>query len=126
MSFSLTAKVVKVLPLEGGVSKAGTDWKRATVVAEFQDGQYTSIIAMTNLKKADEFALVKVGFEYEFSLDVRSREYNGKYYTDVNCYAWKQAGEQPTPTPAYTAPQAAQPAVTPPAQPAADSDDLPF
>lgn len=93
----LKAKVVKTLPMEQGVSKSsGNDWKKATIIVETL-GQYPKKVALTNLKKAEEFSTLTIGKEYKFKIDVESREFNGKWYTNVNCYAWDSEGQEQEP-----------------------------
>ena len=117
--------VVKaVLPLQSGTSAKG-EWKRQTVVVEFKDGDYTSCVALDNVKKADDFGKLREGDECTFKCNTpTSREYNGRLYTSVNCWGWdvenKAEVEQesiPEPTP--------QPTAT--AEPTAKADDdMPF
>ena len=79
--------VKKVLPLERGVAQSGP-WARATVVVEYEHGQYPKSIALTNMKKAEDFARIRYGDSGTFKFDVKVREYNGKVYNDVTCWAW--------------------------------------
>ena len=85
----IKGKVFKVLPLREGVSASGNAWKMQTIVVEYQDGQYTSKVALDNMKKADEFGKLNVGDEYVFKCNTpTSREYNDRWYTSINCWAW--------------------------------------
>lgn len=133
--------VVAVLPLESGVSKtSGNPWSKATIVVE-TPGQYPKKVALTNMKNAEEFSKLPIGTQGVFKIDVESREYNGRWYSDVRCYAYELAGAQtqpqqaptyaqPTPQPGnpYAQPaQPAQPQGNPYAQqPQSQGDDLPF
>lgn len=85
----IKGKVKVVLPLQSGVSTKG-EWKRQTIVVEYQDGNYTSMLAMDNVKKADEFAKLSIGDEGVFKCNTpTSREFNGKWYTSVTCWDWE-------------------------------------
>ena len=115
--------VVKaVLPLQSGTSAKG-EWKRQTIVVEYQDGQYTSTVALDNAKKAEEFGKLNIGDECTFKCNTpTSREYNGRWYTSVNCWGWDVDNKaeavsesQPTPEPTTTTEPTAK----------AD-DDMPF
>ena len=97
--------VVKtVLPLQSGTSAKG-EWKRQTVVVEFKDGDYTSCVALDNVKKAEEFGKLNIGDECTFKCNTpTSREYNGRWYTSINCWGWDvenkaEAVAEPQPTP---------------------------
>jgi hypothetical protein len=120
MSFKIRAKVLMSLGVQSGVSKSGNEWKKATVVVEYPDGQYKSQLALDNMNQAEEFAALKEGDEYDFSFDVKSRQWQDRWFTGCTCFKWEAvAGAQP----------AAQPAAAPAAQPAAPAkaeDDLPF
>jgi Protein of unknown function (DUF3127). len=81
----LSGKIVKVLQLQSGQGKNGI-WKKQEYVLEYGDA-YPKLVCF-NLwgDKIDQFALSE-GEAVTVSFDVESREYNGKYYTDVK--AWK-------------------------------------
>lgn len=122
-SLEIKGKVVKVLPPQEGTSASGNAWKRQTIVVEYVDGQYTSKIALDNMKKAEEFGKLNIGDECTFKCNTpTSREYNGRWYTSVNCWGWdveNKAEAQPMPEPTP------QPTTT--AEPMAKADDdMPF
>ena len=59
---------------------------KKTVVIEYKSGDYTNLLAADMLK--DKTALLdqaQIGDVVTLTCDVRSREYGGKYYTDVVC-----------------------------------------
>ena len=103
--------VVKtVLPLQSGTSAKG-EWKRQTVVVEFKEGNFTSCVALDNVKNVGEFGTLNIGDECTFKCDTpTSREYNGRWYTSINCWGWDvenkaevQPMPEPTPQPTVTA-----------------------
>ncbi|MDE6272882.1 MAG: DUF3127 domain-containing protein [Muribaculaceae bacterium] len=79
------AKLVQDLPMEEGVSKAGNNWrKKSWIVQTF--GQYpktVQVIALGNAIDNVHMELMKV---YNLSVDLESREYNGRWYTDVKVF----------------------------------------
>jgi len=81
----LSGKIVKVLPLQSGQGQKGV-WKKQDYVMEYGDA-YPKMVCF-NLwgDKVDQFALSE-GDMVNVSFDIESREFNGKYYTDVK--AWK-------------------------------------
>lgn len=87
--------VTAVLPIERGVGNRGP-WARATIVLEYESGQYPKSIALQNSKDAENFAKICVGQTGTFQVDFKTREYNGKYYTDINCWKWEVQGAQNT------------------------------
>lgn len=81
----LTGKISQILPLAQGQGKNGT-WKKQEYILE-TPGQYPKKVCVTVWgDRVDDFALQQ-GEEVTFSIDVESREYNGRWYTDVK--AWK-------------------------------------
>lgn len=121
---NIKGKVVQVLPVESGTSKNGNQWSKASLIVETTENpQYPKKIKISNMKNAEAFSKLAVGSEVTFKVEIESREYNGRWYTEINCWGWdaatqtQQAPAQPIQKPVY---QQAQAPATPPA------DDLPF
>ncbi len=124
--------VYKMLAPTSGQSARG-QWSRQDVVFDVkqENQQYPRKISVTFFNRADEVAKLREGEAYKVSFDIESREYQGRWYTDIR--AWRVqplAAEQP----AYTqqAPAAAMPPM-PTDEPAYGgtasaeaADDLPF
>lgn len=89
----IIGKITAVAPIERGNSARGP-WSRATVVVEYEGGQYPKSIALQNMKDAENFARLAVGSSGKFYFDVKTREYNGKYYNDINCWKWEVQSAQ--------------------------------
>ncbi|MBQ8366762.1 MAG: DUF3127 domain-containing protein [Alistipes sp.] len=89
-------KVLEILPPVTGQSARGT-WERQTVVFEQPNKQYGKELAVTFMNKGQEVANLRVGESYIVSFDIESRNYQGRWYTDVR--AWRvqplQAQAQP-------------------------------
>ncbi len=87
MSLVLKGKLLKVLNPESGVSRAGNAWKKQDFVIETSD-QFPKNVCFTLFNdKASLLSGMETGDEVEVSFDVESREFNGKYYHNLN--AWK-------------------------------------
>ena len=125
---NISGKVVQVLPIQSGTSKAGNPWQKQEFVLE-QGGQYPRKVCISlfgdNVAKTPQ-----VGQDVMVSVDIDSREFNGRWYTEIKAWNIVQAGAQqaaPAPQQVATAPAAApaqpQPA---PAPQAGVADDLPF
>jgi Domain of unknown function (DUF3127) len=81
----LTAKLIQLLPLQSGTGKNGP-WKKQDIIVE-TDSSYPKKICISIWgDKIDENKL-KPGNQLAIDFDIESREYNGKWYTDVK--AWK-------------------------------------
>ena len=119
-------KVFKIMPPTGGQSARGP-WERQDVIFDLQsNSQYPRKACVTFFNKRDEVARLQEGAEYIVSFDIESREYNGRWYTDLR--AWRVQSKQVEAAPSVpsveTAPMpTAEPAYT---APATEADDLPF
>ena len=82
----ISGKIIAILPMQGGTSKSGNEWKKQDYILETHD-QYPKKVCF-NLwgEKVDQFA-IQSGEELTVSFDIESREFNGKWYTNIN--AWK-------------------------------------
>lgn len=81
--------IILDLGVQEGVSKAGKPWKKQEWVLEtLSGGMYPRRVKFTVFgenRVADlKFEMQK---QYRISVDVESREFNGRWYTDVNAYA---------------------------------------
>ena len=141
----LIGKIVQVLPLQSGTSKAGNPWQKQEYILETLGTQYPRKVCFNLFgDNVNKFPL-QVGQEVTVSIDVESREFNGRWYTDVRAWNVVQGIQLPgvaAPAPvAYSTPQPSAPGApvasgvpTPPAPaaPAAPAgsvgaaDDLPF
>lgn len=113
--------VYKILPMSSGTSTRG-DWQRQDVVFEMPQ-EYSRKICVTFFNRPSDVAQLKLGAMYDVSVNVESREYNGRWYTDVR--AWRL---KPKDSPAKDAgPAEAEPAVSAASAPGSSrDDDLPF
>ncbi len=85
MDLQIEGKVVQILEEQSGSGKNGP-WRKQEFILETQD-QYPKKICITQWgDKIDEFNVQK-GEELTAHVDIQSREYNGRWYTDVK--AWK-------------------------------------
>lgn len=96
----IKGKIIKNLGIQSGTSKAGNAWSKASIVIE-TDGQFPKKVMLDNLKNADEFGKLAVGSYGTFHIELNSTEFNGRWYTSVNCWKWEV--DQPQPAMAQSA-----------------------
>jgi Domain of unknown function (DUF3127) len=85
MSLEITGKVIEILEEKSGEGKNGT-WRKQEFILE-TPGQYPkSVCVMVWGDNIDKFG-VQDGETLTAQIDVQSREFNGKWYTDVK--AWR-------------------------------------
>jgi hypothetical protein len=88
----LSGKVIQLLPEVGGQSKSsGNAWRKQEFIVE-TGGQYPKKVCVSLWgDKIDQFS-VKMGENINLGVDVESREYNGKWYTEVKAYKVDRTG----------------------------------
>lgn len=124
-----TAKLIQLLPLQTGTSRNG-EWRKQDIIVETQD-QYPKKICVSLWGTKFQNMALNQGELYNISFDVESREYNGRWYTDVK--AWKIEPQQSN-TPATPDYQSQNDEGVPPPPPENSNtsfsvdeiDDLPF
>ena len=114
MSMELKGRVLQLLEQQSGMGRKGP-WKKQEFILETQS-QYPKKVCLSIWgDKIDQFNLT-AGEMVNVSIDLESREYNGRWYTEAR--AWKVAkegsGDQPPP-----------PDTAPPFDDSS-TDDLPF
>ena len=120
----IKGKIIHILPLQEGVSKAGNPWKKQEYVLETLE-QYPKKVCFDLFgDKADQYR-AEIGDEVVLSFDIESREYNGRWFTSIRGWKLEKATEVAA-APAQTIPTEMVNDL-PPFPAAADSnDDLPF
>jgi hypothetical protein len=101
----ISGKIVQFLPAQTGQGKNGP-WKKQEFILETGD-TYPKKICIAVWGDKIDLASFKPGDTVDVSFDVESREYNGRWYTDVK--AWKvlskgQSGNQPQQNNNYSSP----------------------
>lgn len=119
----IQGKIIQVLPLQSGVGKAsGKEWKKQEYVLETID-QYPRKICFNLWGDTIDRAQLQVGEDVTVQVDVESREFNGRWYTDVK--GWRvDRGFVSLAAPSVAAPSAAPapPAYAAPQQPLGGHD----
>lgn len=85
MDLKIAGKVVEVLEMQSGESKNGS-WKKQDFILE-TPGKFPRKICVTQWGEQIDQNNVSEGDEITAHIDIQSREYKGKWYTDVK--AWK-------------------------------------
>ena len=121
----LSARLIQVLPLQTGVGKNG-EWKKQDIIVE-TDGQYPKKVCVAVWGDKLNNIPLELGSYLNIDFDVESREFNGRWYTDVKAWKVELAGSTAQPE------AAGQPVNVgfatpppPPPLPVNEKDDLPF
>ena len=134
MALELEGKIIRKLNVQSGVSARG-NWLKHEFIIEYQEGNFPSQACFNvwGEDKVKDLERFQIGDSVKVSFNISSREYNGRWYTDLRAWRLDSSGEaasaaapaqapaQPAAQPAQTqAPQAAD------SQDSQDDDDLPF
>jgi hypothetical protein len=135
MALEIEGTLAQKLPVQSGNSARGP-WAKQEFILEYPDGNFTAKACFTawGQEKVQDLAKYQVGDKVKVSFNLKSREYNGRWYNDLQIWKIAPAGTQPAaqPAPAPAAPQAPAWTQAPaptiedmPADPAGE-EDLPF
>tara|TARA_B100000287_G_scaffold416573_1_gene451405 strand:+ start:41 stop:367 length:327 start_codon:yes stop_codon:yes gene_type:complete len=94
MQNSIKGTLTKVLDVEKGTTQAGKDWVKKSFVVKTED-KYPKEVCFTLFgEKVPMLDSHKVGDVITTHFNLSSREYNGKYYHNID--AWKIDSETAT------------------------------
>jgi hypothetical protein len=122
MALDITGKIIRIMPETNGTSKAGKPWTKQEFVIETQEQFPRKVMMSVMGDKVQELKKFSVGTEVKASLNIESREYNERWYTDVRAWKIEATGQAASSGPQGNFYPDHDPAV--PADTA--SDDLPF
>jgi len=110
----LKGKVEFKLDVETGTSKAGKEWQKQTLVINNGD-QYSpnQAISFFGDTKVELLAAINIGDDVVVAVNLSSKEYNGKWYNQID--GWKVTGGGGATAPAPAVDDAPE-----------EEDDLPF
>lgn len=81
----ITGKLILKLPPVKGTSSKG-EWTKQDIVIETND-KFPKNICISFMKEVEKIQAVQIGSNLTVHINIESREYNGKWYTNVN--GWK-------------------------------------
>ena len=99
MALELEGTLRHKLASQQGTSARGA-WAKQEFILEFPDGNYTAQACFTAFgqDKVAELDKYQIGDRIKISFNIRSREYNGRWYNDLQIWRIAPAG-QPTAAP---------------------------
>jgi len=116
MSLSVKGKLSRKLNIESGVSKAGKEWKKQSFLLD-TGSQYNPEICfqLFGEEKIEILNHHSEGDQVEVSFNLSSKEYNGRYFHNIDAWRIESISEsnKVEDAPEFNAP-------------ATEEDDLPF
>src|SRR6478609_3765580 len=94
-SMQLTAKLIQLLPLQTGTGKNG-QWKKQDIIVE-TEATYPKKVCISIWGDKIDASRLQPGSLLKIDFDVESREFNGRWYTDVKAWKVEPAGSGSTP-----------------------------
>lgn len=130
MALEITGKVQQLLEVQSGEGRNGT-WQKGGFVLETGDNFPKSVCCTVWGDLISQVQALQTGDTVKASIDIQSREYNGRWYTDVKVWRIEKMTTEPITTGGSQNSSQTPPPPQPPAeQPAANQDnsedDLPF
>lgn len=84
---SIEGALIQILKVESGVGKSGKEWTKQEFVVETQE-QFPKKVCFTLFgDKTSLLNLFREGDQVNVSYNLESRDFNGKWYHNINC--WK-------------------------------------
>jgi hypothetical protein len=124
MSLDIRGRLIQVLPLQSGTSKSGNGWSKQEFVIETEE-QFPKKVCFTLF--GDKVSLLNglsSGDQIDVSFNLESREFNGKWYSNINAWKVNPVVSQENQSPSFTADD-----IPPPSDPGESEppyNDLPF
>jgi len=120
----IQGKIIKFLDPVTGEGRNGT-WKKQEFILELP-GDFPKKLCIASWNDKADLGSVKEGDEVKVYIDVESREYNGRWYTDVKAWKLEKVGAATAPKDDLSAPpDFSAPPPSPDDEPT-EEDDLPF
>ena len=118
--------------VQSGTSKNGYEWQRMTITLEisgFQGSVFKQVFQVSG-DNVNDVSLYNIGDRVEISWSMYAREWNGRWYNNVDLVKIKSLDEQKQEEKPAPAPASKQPAIFDQPQesldPADNPNDLPF
>jgi hypothetical protein len=87
----ISGKIIKKLDVVTGNSSRG-DWKKQEFIIETEDKYPKQVCISAWAEKVDELSRYNINDKVKLSLNAESREYNGRWYTDLRFWKIENIG----------------------------------
>ena len=89
--------------VQSGVAQSGNPWYRQTIVVDVSgyNGSFRKVALQASGNVVGDLEPMQIGSKVEISYQVTAREYNGKWYNNVDLYKVESLEEQQPIAPAY-------------------------
>lgn len=96
MALEITGKLIQKLELQSGVGRTGNSWQKQEFIIETMEQYPKKICANLWGDKVDNLSSINIGEVITISVSIESREFNGRWYTDVKTWKIERPAANPT------------------------------
>ena len=91
----IEGKLIKILEAEGGTSKSGKAWSKQSCIVE-TDSKYNNLVCVTAFgdDNINNLNKLKVNDNVQIWCNVYSREYNGRYFNQIDGWRFSKSGNE--------------------------------
>lgn len=119
----IQGKIIQKFPVQTGTSSRGA-WSKQEFLLEYQERNFpvklcANVFGEEKIRDLDKY---QVGDMVKVSINLSSREYNGRWYTDVGVWRIEPFGQQPV-QPPHQSPTVQQDVPPPTMDDMVDEDD---
>tara|TARA_R110002167_G_scaffold353409_1_gene566689 strand:+ start:115 stop:432 length:318 start_codon:yes stop_codon:yes gene_type:complete len=91
----IIGKLVQKYERETGVSKSGKTWEKQSIMVEQAGTDYNKEVVISFFgDKIKSIRDIEIGSEINISINLSSREYNGKFYHNIDGWFCAKLGEE--------------------------------
>ena len=92
---NVIGKLIKKLVRETGVSKTGKTWEKQSILVEQSGTEFNKEVVISFFgDKIKSLRDVEVGSDVNVSVNLSSREFNGKYYHNIDGWFCAELGQE--------------------------------
>jgi len=87
--------LVKKLDIESGISKAGKEWQKQSIVLD-NGGDFNNEVCVSAFgDKVKDLVSLEIGMNLTILCNVYSREFKGRYYNSIDGYHFSDTSNAP-------------------------------
>ena len=92
---NVIGKLISKLERETGVSKTGKNWEKQSILVEQAGTEYNKEVVITFFgDKIKSLRDIQEGSDVNVSVNLSSREFNGKYYHNIDGWSIAKLGQE--------------------------------
>ena len=91
---NVIGKLIKKLERETGVSKTGKTWEKQSILVEQNTDYNKEVVICFFGDKIKSIRDIEEGSDVNVSVNLSSREFNGKYYHNINGWFIAKEGQE--------------------------------